>query len=106
MGLLTTPTPQEQTLQLLKNNIAGSYQQLRASFNSAVMLIWQNPYGLSPQEVLDLLGTNAYSVFAYSNAVVTLLNQAATETGETVITNVVPVGVTYTVNVDGSITLG
>jgi len=106
MGLLTQPTASEQTLQLLRDSVAGSYNQLRAAFNNACQLVWENPYKMTPAEVLAALGTDAAALFAYSNAVVGLLNTAAAETGEPVITAVVPDGVTYTLNADGTVTLG
>lgn len=41
-----------------------SYQQMVDSFNRGAIMFWQNPQGLTPDEIAEALGTNAQEVFA------------------------------------------
>jgi len=105
MALLTkTIDAREETVACIRSTIAGAASMLRAQFDNACQLVWHNAYGLTPQQVLDALGTDAAELFAISNTIIPILNQAAD--AEHQITSVVPDGTTYTLNADGTITLG
>lgn len=101
--------PADQTTRdAIAQMLHAGYAASKSAFSQVKRLVWQNPYGLTPQQVLDALGASneagtnlsAGKLFAVSDATVTLLNL----TGEG-ITTVVPQGVTATINPDGTVTL-
>lgn len=54
--LMSEPTAAERTAALMRDEIAGLSNHIRASYENLLRTIWQNPYGLSPQDVFDVLG--------------------------------------------------
>ena len=78
MGLLDPILPtQIQQLQgvqsvIVQNNITA-FQTLKNVIMSNWTLIWNNPQGLTPQQVLDQFGTDAGSLFSTAIATITLL---------------------------------
>ena len=48
----------------LVNMTVRTYQQMVDSFNRGSVMFWQNPQGLTPDEIAAALGTNAQEVFA------------------------------------------
>ena len=48
----------------LVNMTVRTYQQMVDSFNRGSVMFWQNPQGLSPDEIAAALGPNAQEVFA------------------------------------------
>lgn len=93
-------TAAQRTADDLSGSLQAGYAGLRGTFLMLSRLVWRNPYRLTPQQVLDLLGSDAAKLFAVSNAAVELLNLV----GEG-IESVVPEGWNYTINPDGTITL-
>jgi hypothetical protein len=47
----------------LINMTVRSYQQMVETFNRGAIMFWQNPQGLTPDEIAAALGTNAQEVF-------------------------------------------
>ena len=47
----------------LINMTVRSYQQMVDTFNRGSIMFWQNPQGLTPDEIAAALGTNAQEVF-------------------------------------------
>jgi hypothetical protein len=47
----------------LVNMTVRSYQQMVDTFNRGSIMFWQNPQGLTPDEIAEALGTNAQEVF-------------------------------------------
>ncbi len=100
-------SPEQATADELAQALRGGYLGLRGTFLQLKRLVWQNPHGLTPQQVLDLIGPadgdglSAAGLFAISNGCVQLLNLI----GEG-IEGVVPRGVMDTLNPDGTVTLG
>jgi hypothetical protein len=48
----------------LVNMTVRTYQQMVDSFNRGSVMFWQNPQGLSPDEIAAALGPNAQEVFS------------------------------------------
>lgn len=98
----------QKTRETVTRAMSAGFAGIKGTFEQLKRLVWANPFGLTPQQVLDLLGGNdedgknlsAAKLFAASDACVTLLNL----TGEG-ITTVLPPGVTATINSDGTVTL-
>jgi len=102
------PTPQEQTKNSLGSSLSNGYGTLLGSFNHGQCCVWQNPFGLTPQEVFDLYGKKAAKLLAVSVATINYLNYARAflrNPGE-VIKSLKPAGTTLTVNPDGTVTVG
>lgn len=103
MGLFDEPSAQQRTLQFLQDSLHGSLNTLRAAFDNGQMLVWENPYGLTPQEVFTALGENAGAMVAVSNATIAYINALAPE--EKHIASKKPAETVLTVNEDGTVTL-
>lgn len=89
-----------QTLRLLQDDATGFFNHGCAAFENMYRLVWNNPRGLSPQQVLNLLGVEAAKLFVLSYKLGELLNEAGAK-----INNAVPEGVTYVANADGTVTI-
>lgn len=48
----------------LVNMTVRTYQQMVESFNRGSVMFWQNPQGVTPDDIAAALGTNAQEVFA------------------------------------------
>jgi hypothetical protein len=69
-------------------------------------LIWANPHGFTPQQVLTALGTNASLVFALSTLNAATVAGAATICGKSApALPGIPAGYTAVVNSDGTVTV-
>lgn len=89
------------TARMILDSIVGAKNTLRSAWGNANALIWQNPYGLTPQQVFDALGTKAGLLLALSQQIVPLLEAADAEE----LPVLRPEGVVITVNQDGTVTL-
>lgn len=95
--------PREQTLQLIRDSLTGWYNQTRAAYDNAVMLVWRNPFGLTPQEVFDTIGKDGAALVEYLQTVVKSLNDIGIEREP--IAQPVPTDKEAKSNPDGSITV-
>jgi hypothetical protein len=93
-------SPEAVTLRIIRDNTLGAKNVALAAWQNGYAQLWHNPLGLTPQQVLDLLGTNAQESFQQSYYIGQWLISLGCD-----IVNDVPAGVTYTANADGSITL-
>lgn len=98
--LTETKTTQEVTSEELVNVTKAGLDSLEWSWRRCYELVWHNPYGLSPQQVIDILGKDAQAVFLESYQIGELLIAHGRK-----MTNAPPEGVKYKANPDGSITL-
>lgn len=76
------------------------FNQMVSTFNDLMVYIWQNPMGLTPQQVLGTLGTDAGAYVANAEALKTFINTIVPGT----ITAAAPAPIT--VNSDGTVTVG
>ena len=94
----------EQKVQRLVQRVKGQstmqFQQLVRSFIDNYNLVWNNPEGLTPEEVLNGFGKDATSLFQASVALQTMINTIVP--GTLTQTALKPV----TFNEDGTVTLG
>ena len=100
--------PQEPTTEQKKNRakrniqrkVYETYQGLISSYNDIRTAVWENPAGLTPQEVFDALGTDGAELFQLSALLVNTVNSAKPDT----LSGDQPYE--FTVNPDGSVTVG
>lgn len=104
MAIFDDLDPATQTVRLIQDTLSGSLNQMRAAFDNGQMLVWANPYGLTPQQVLDALGTDAAVVFAASMAAEACINRPEVPEAKWV-HGLMPAEVAPTINQDGTVTL-
>lgn len=100
--LFTEPTAQERTAQILRDSLEGGRNVIRASLENVERMIWANPFGLSPQEVFDILGTRAGPLLALKATLLPIL--VASFPGQA-IGRLKPDNVTLVVGEDGTVTI-
>lgn len=98
-----TPNPTSQTRQLIRDGIQGWFNFTRACYDNIQNLIWENPFGLTPQQAFDSLGIDATELLVYAGEIEALFARRAPEGGELVSKR--PEGVTITPNQDGTVTV-
>lgn len=59
----TPPTKAEMAANRMKKQTYQSFMGLVDAFNDGALLFWDNPEGLTPQEVADALGTDGQEIF-------------------------------------------
>ena len=112
----TTVQLQAQLQQQVKNKASQAFQQMVRQQNDGINAIWHNPNGLTPQQAVDALGTDAARIFAahgaLTNAVVAAVsadNAAMTALNPAYVPVAAPIlkpTFTWTVNSNGTITIG
>lgn len=96
---LTTVERQVRARDAIKQRSTQAFQMLKGTAMSLAQIVWANPEGLTPQEVLDAVGHDAAALFQVSSLVSQIL---AIATGEAPAA-VMPPGWTYTINPDGTV---
>lgn len=84
----------------VKQHIASTYRQTVHAHQHGMKLLWDTPEGITPQDVIDALGTDAAEAFALSASLATLIESIDADQVVSV-----PDGVTFTANPDGTVTL-
>ena len=112
MSILTnTNQPQQLTLEqkqaavagAIKRTAAANYQQLVRIQKEGIRTVWNNPQGLTPQQVCDALGADAVKVFDIHGILTDAIVQIAGRDG--VAPDVALPKKTFTRNQDGTITI-
>lgn len=112
MQLLPPPTnilaiPLEKRLQKasfqLKAMAAGQYKQICGMQKEGIKFMWNNPDGLTPQQVADIAGTSGGKLMAFHGGLTTFLVNAATIEG--VQPDIALPTNNFTVNQDGTVTV-
>lgn len=100
-------SPESVTQRTLTDFLTNAINSMRAASDSAQRIVWQNPWGLTPQQVFDVLGTSAGPTTQLWYGLAQLVNGAGiTENGQPVqVTGLMPAGTTLTFNVDGTVTV-
>lgn len=85
---------------LIQHLITKEYNRNINTFNHVYTLIWFNPKGLTPQQVMDGLGTDAGQVFILAAGLASYVNS--------INANTLPTKTPYsiTINNDGTVTIG
>jgi len=83
----------------LINMTVRSYQQMVDTFNRGSIIFWQNPQGLTPDEIAEALGTSAQEVFSLHYQLGQLIGGVKPEA----ITQGLSVVGQFTYNEDGSV---
>ena len=96
---LTTAQKQNRAAQAIQSQAANLFANMGRTYEQISNIVFNNPQGLTPQEVLDALGTNAAELLSLSDLLVQTVNAAAPGT----ITPGYPV--TLTANPDGTVTV-
>lgn len=73
---------------------------LIGTYTELMQTVWQNPAGLSPQQVFEGLGTDASQLFSLATVLVTTVNTVQPGT----LVDAHPYN--YTINEDGTVTVG
>lgn len=97
---LTTEQKQDRVKTQIARKSYETFQGMIGSYNDIKERVWNNPQGLSPQEVFDALGTNSAELFQLSALLVATVNSAAPDT----LDGSQPYA--FTVNGDGTVTVG
>ena len=93
------------TKQLLQDAATGFYNQIHATLNNYKLLVFNNPYGLTPQEVLNILDKDAVEMFVIAEKTITLFNDITKDESKQIDATFQPKDQTYKVNVDGTVDL-
>ena len=96
---LTTAQKQMLTRARLKTITESLFARMLAVYQEGMTQVWQNPRGLSAQEVLDALGTDAGDLFRLAALLKQAINAALPGTIADVATPAV------TINADGTVTV-
>jgi len=107
MSLISPVDPTTSTLNLLSVALNRGITQRVNTYNQIFNLIWNNAQGLTPQEVVAALGTNAAVLFALAAQEQSILPAAVAQVNPvaTVSLPSPPAGWTVTPNADGSVAL-
>ena len=100
--LFAPPTPEQQTARILADTLDGAKNVNRSALDNALLMIWSNPYGLTPQQVFNILGTRAAALLQLKALIVPLLEAAFP--GEP-ISDPKPANVNLVTNEDGTVTV-
>lgn len=93
--------PANRVANQLVNMTVRTYQQMVDSFNRGAIMFWQNPQGLTPDEIAEALGTNAQEVFGLHYKLGELIGSVKPEA----IAEGVSVVGQFTYNEDGSVNI-
>ena len=74
MPIDIAPNPATCTERTLADTLAGCIASMRAAFDNAQRLVWQNPWGLTPQQVFDVMGATALQQVALAGGLAQLIN--------------------------------
>ena len=94
-------TPEIRTQRIIEDAATGCFQIMLVTWRNLYEQVWANPFGLTPQQVLDLVGADAAKLFALSSQIAEMLNQIQPGC----VVNAVPEGWKYAVNGDGTVTV-
>lgn len=75
------------------------FEQMVATHNDLMDRFWNNPLGLTPQQVADGIGVAAASLFLFGGKLATLCNEVKPGSCPKVPTN------NFTINPDGTVTI-
>ena len=73
---LTTPEKQNRSAQAIQSQAAALFTNMGRTYEQISNIVFNNPQGLTPQEVLDGLGTNAAELLGLSDLLVQTVNAA------------------------------
>jgi hypothetical protein len=98
MAILTTLTPEQQIAQQIRTGTQSAFFQLVNNYRMLYRTVWNHPTK-SPQEVFNILGTDAAQLCDYSNKVINFVNS--------IVPNTIDINLPQqiTVNNDGTVTL-
>jgi hypothetical protein len=97
---LTLEQKQDRVSTQIKRKSFETFQGLIGSYTDIKKRVWDNPQGLTPQEVMDSLGTSAAELFQLSSLLVTTVNTAQPDTLDA------SQPYEFTINPDGTVTVG
>jgi len=96
---LTLAQKQERVKKQIERKTWDTFSGLVAVHKELMQKVWENPQGLTPQEVFDSLGANAGELFSLATLLVTTVNTAKPGT----LVDAHPYN--YTINGDGTVTV-
>lgn len=79
MGLIQSETPAEEAANALRLEIKGAVMHLKGSLYTCFSRFWQDPGGATPQEILDVFGTNAAALMGVFQNSIALVNSILPE---------------------------
>lgn len=97
-------SPADETLGILSSGVRGCLFQMKATVDNALSIVWQNPYGLTPQEVFDVLDTHGETWAGLMQKLKTTYNSVAPSNHD--IGDLVPADKTLTFDGTGKGTVG
>lgn len=93
--------PEKRVANQLINMTVRTYQQMVDAFNRGAIMFWQNPQGLSPDQISQALGPSAQEVFSLHYKLGQLIGEVKPEA----IAEGLSIVGQFTYNEDGSVTV-
>lgn len=86
----------------VKSESLDLFQSVKQRHQKLMRIVWQNPRGLTPQQVMDAFGTEAAELFSLSDALLNLIKTAKPDDpyGDT------QIPYEFTIHDDGTVTVG
>ena len=97
---LTIEQKQQRAARRIKQMATELFSGMGDTYQGIREIVWQNPQGLTPQQVFDALGTEGAELFQLSSLLVQTVNAAKPDT----LDGSQPYN--FTVNDDGTVTVG
>jgi hypothetical protein len=98
---LSTAEKQVKVKTLISQRLSQAFQMLDGTLWKLAQTVWDNPEGLTPQEVLDAVGSDSAALFQVSSLVSQLVAVASGSEPAAVM----PLGWTYQINEDGTVSV-
>ena len=97
---LTLEEKQERVAKRIKQEATNLFTGMAGTYQTLKQIVWENPAGLTPQEVFDALGSDSAQLFQLSALLVQTVNAAQPGT----LDPAQPYN--FTINPDGTVTVG
>jgi len=97
----------DQTKQWIRDSVMGSFGTVQAAYDNLQRMFWQNPTGLTAQQVCDAYGTRAGAFVSIIQGMTTFVNavRAQLKSPGNPLVSLKPPAAVITVNADGSVTI-
>jgi hypothetical protein len=99
----TTEQKQQFVVNRVKRLSSNMLKNVKKQHQEIMQMIWRNPQGLTPQQVMDGFGAEAHELFELSNQLLTMLGNVKSDDPYL---SEAAAPYEYTINQDGTVTIG